>query len=180
MRYAPNAGLVVRLEVESPVVHAVDLVVVGVVEPRTGEPLRGAILALDQLLDGAIKQTRAGGSRRGRLGERRLIATPRGITAPRVLLVGLGQAETFQSKTLTKAGRVAVEEAFKVGASKVGFAPGLRDAGVTSLGAREVAQAVVLGVRQCFAEKAARSKRSLVFALEVSAEHFQEALDGLK
>jgi hypothetical protein len=171
-----EAGLTVRLDVQSPVDHAVPLVAVGVIAPVADEPLQGSVARLDQLLGGAIEDLRRrdGGPR---LGESRLLISAPGVSAPRVLLVGLGAARDVRTEALAVAGRVAVQQALELGVSAIGFAPGLRDAGVNSLGIEEVARAVVEGARLAFATAA--PGRSLVFALEVSASHRESALEGI-
>jgi hypothetical protein len=173
------SGLVVTVEVASPLVHDVDLVAVGVVAPRGhDESLEGSVRELDRVLGGAIEQMRLGGGAGVRLGETLLIDGTPGVRARRVLLIGLGPAETLRSDAFAVAGRIAVQLGLDL-ASTMGFAPGVRDAGVTHLAVDDIAEAVVLGAREGFAARNVGPKRRLVFSLETSATNRDRALEGI-
>jgi hypothetical protein len=171
--------LVLSVEVASPVVHDVDLVVVGVVAPRANEPLEGSVLELDRLLEGAIERMRVGSGAGVCAGETLCLDQASGVKARRVLLIGLGPAAALRPDALNLAGRVAVQFALDLGVDTLGFAPGLRDAGVTSLAVDEVAHAVATGAREGFASRNSGSTRRLLFSLESSAANRALALAGL-
>jgi hypothetical protein len=171
-------GLIVTVEVASPVVHDVDLVAVGVVAPEADELLAGSVQQLDRLLGGTIERMRGGGGSGVRLGETLLIEGALGVKAPRVLLIGLGSAARLRSEAFAMAGRIAVQLAFDL-ASTIGFAPGVRDAGATTLPVDDIAEAVALGARGGFAARGGGSNRRLVFSLESSAANRDLALEGI-
>jgi hypothetical protein len=172
--------LTVTVEVASPVVHDVDLVAVGVIAPAANEPLEGAVEKLDRLLGGAIERMRMGGGSGVRVGETLRIDGAPGVKAPRVLLIGLGSARSLSTDALTVAGRIAVQHALDVGVRTLGFAPGLRDAGVTSLPVGDIAHAVALGAREYFAARSPATRRRLVFSIEASAANRDLAFEGIR
>ncbi|AKV01358.1 hypothetical protein AKJ09_08021 [Labilithrix luteola] len=171
----PNAPkLTVELAVESPVVHDVDLVAVGVITSGARAPLQGAVAEIDRLLGGRVERMR----RDHGDAESVLVDGAPAIKARRVLLLWLGDEATLDLARLEDAASRAVRRALEVGARAVGFAPGLHDAGVTKLAVDAVARAVASGARAAFAS-AGDTRGDLVFALEVSERNRALAAEGL-
>lgn len=109
----------------------------GVTEPG------GATGVVDQALDGAIGELIAGGDLRGKLGET-VVLYPRGaIPARRVIVVGLGEADTFDLETAREASAAAIKRAKEVGAASV--ATIVHGGGIGGLDVAEAAQAIVEG-----------------------------------
>ena len=177
---AEKSELLVRVDEMSPVAHDVDLVVVGVVASRTNEPLRGSVLALDALLAGAVERFRTRDDVRGGRGGTRLLDGTEGIKARKVLLVFLGTAGSLELEALADAGRIAVRAALDLGVDTLGFAPGLRDAGVDDFDIGDVAQAIVRGAREAFDSYEVASRRSLVLALEAGPANAAGARKGIE
>jgi len=173
---ARATDLVIRVDAMSPTVHDVDLVVVGVVRPSSGEPLTGAVSKLNGLLGGAIERMRVATTE----GETRLVEGAPGIKARRVLLIGLGAHGSLRLEALQTAGRVAVEQGLALGAATIGFAPGLRDAGVTSFEVADVSRAIARGARQGFAARDAAPRAAIVLALESSSANAEQAMKGIE
>ena len=172
--------LLFRVDAESPVDHDVDLVVVGVIAPLADEPLIGSVLKLDALLGGAIARMRVGGGSGVTPGEAQLVDGVPGVKARKILLVGLGAAASLRLEALEGAGGLAVRHALAIRAGTVGFAPGLRDAGVSTFAIGDVSQAVVRGARAEFASHNAASRTSLVMALEASPANASLARMGIE
>ena len=63
-----------------------------------------------------------------------------------MLLVGLGDEQTLSLDKMHRIGTVALREAVKLKATRISFAPALRDQGNTTLDTGDVSQAVVQGV----------------------------------
>jgi hypothetical protein len=178
---APKPSLEIRAEAFSPVDHDVELVAVGVVGAPAGRALQGAVLHVDTLLQGAVERLR-GRAGAAPPGETELVAGAPGIKAPRVLLIWLGPAEALTLDVLHLAGRQAVSVALSLGVATLGMAPGLRDAGVTTLGVGDVSHAVAVGAREAFAAEATRGaegRRSLELLLEASPANLGQALEGI-
>ncbi|MGH2535838.1 MAG: leucyl aminopeptidase [Candidatus Promineifilaceae bacterium] len=103
----------------------------------------GATGAVDQALNGAIRDLIEGGDFRGKAGETAVLYPRGAIPARRVIVAGLGQAETFDLQGVRLAAAAAVKQARKLGASHV--ATIVHGAGVGELPAQAAAQATVEG-----------------------------------
>lgn len=103
----------------------------------------GATGAVDRALNGAISDLIAGGDLRGKAGEVAVLY-PRGtIEARRVLVVGLGKADTFDMESVRRAAAVAVKRARDLNAQHV--ATIVHGAGIGGLDVGAAAQATVEG-----------------------------------
>lgn len=114
-----------------------------------GDKYIEAMQDFDDRLGHLVSKIRNRGEFVGELGETLLFQSPPdSLTAPRVLLIGLGAEQNLSLDTLRVIGRVAVREAVRLGAARVSFAPVLRDQGNDTLdvgdGDQAVAEQVVL------------------------------------
>jgi hypothetical protein len=114
-----------------------------------GDKYIEAMQDFDNKLGNLVSTVRNRGEFVGELGETLLFQSPpASITAPRVLLIGLGAEPNLSLDTLRVVGRVALREAVRLGAARVSFAPVLRDQGNDTLdvgdGDQAVAEQVVL------------------------------------
>ena len=105
--------------------------------------LSGATAAVDQALEGAISQLIADGEVRGKEGELTLVHTLGRIPAPRVLVLGLGKAESFDLTTLRNGFAAAARLLRKAGATSIATVP--LAAGGLGRDAASSAQAIVEG-----------------------------------
>ncbi len=109
----------------------------GVTEPK------GATGVIDEALGGAISELIELGDLRGKLGET-VMLYPRGLlSARRVIVVGLGEAETFDLEAVREAAGAAARRAQDVGATSV--ATIIHGGGIGGLEIGDAAQAVVEG-----------------------------------
>ena len=122
--------------------QATDCVVVNLFEGVT-EP-GGATGAVDRALDGAIRHLIASGDFTGKAGATALLYTNGKIPAARVLVVGLGKAEKFDSKGVRKAA-ASVYKALATYKSVKQYATIVHGAGIAGLEATQAAQAVAEG-----------------------------------
>lgn len=100
---------------------------------------------LDQALKGIITDVRKNGQFKGHALETLLIAPPKGsLSSKKLLLIGLGNRNSFDAELMREVGSVAMREALKLKVKTVSFASDLKDAGVDSPTAL-VAENVVLG-----------------------------------
>ncbi|MFZ0544032.1 MAG: leucyl aminopeptidase [Candidatus Promineifilaceae bacterium] len=103
----------------------------------------GATGAVDEALNGAIRELISSGDLKGNCGEV-ITLYPRGaIPARRVLVVGLGKADEFDLEGVRKAAASAVNQARKLNAKNV--ATIIHGAGIGNLPVEAAAQAVVEG-----------------------------------
>lgn len=103
----------------------------------------GATGAVDRALGGAISDVIASGDFRGKLGET-LVLYPRGaIPAKRVMVVGLGERETFDAQAVRRASASAAQAAQRLGVKT--FHTILHGAGMGGIPPAISAQAVVEG-----------------------------------
>lgn len=103
----------------------------------------GATRAVDQALNGAIGDLIAGGDFGGRAGQEAVLYPRGAISARRVILVGLGAQDKFDSDAVRRAAARAIQKARDLKASRV--ATILHGAGAGGLSIEETAQATVEG-----------------------------------
>lgn len=103
----------------------------------------GATGAVDQALDGAIREMIAQGDISGKAGEISVLYPRGAISAKRVLIVGLGKAEEFNLEGVRKAAGAAIKRARDLNAAQV--ATVLHGGGSAGLPVRQAAQAVTEG-----------------------------------
>jgi hypothetical protein len=109
--------------------------------------MSGAPVELDKRLGGIIGSLRERGEFVGDELETLLIIPRRNsIKAKALLLVGLGDEEALSLKLMEAVGRVSLREAARLGASRVAFAPLLRDQGNSKLDTGDTETAVVRGM----------------------------------
>lgn len=137
MRISVQQGNIVDFEAKAIVVSLME-----------GGSLSGATAAVDQALDGAISQLMAEGEIRGKEGELTLVHTLGRIPAPRVLVLGLGKAESFDLTTLRNGVAAAVRHLRKTNATTIATVPlgagGLEQSAVSS--AQAIAEGALLGL----------------------------------
>ena len=72
------------------------------------DPIQGRITELDQFTDGLLRKLAKSGELTGKSLEMTLIHSPRGLKAERLLLVGAGKKEKFDTAVLRKTGGAAL------------------------------------------------------------------------
>jgi leucyl aminopeptidase len=109
--------------------------------------MSGAPVELDKRLGGIINSLRSRGEFRGEKLET-LVLNPKSgsIKAKALLLVGLGDEDQLSLETMEQVGRAALRQARLLHATKVGFAPLIRDQGNKALDVGAVGTAVVRGM----------------------------------
>jgi hypothetical protein len=186
---APNK-VQVKVRMEGPYTADVPLQVVCYFRytPEGAKRMTGAPVELDKKLGGVIASLRERGEFVGEQLETLLITPPKdSIKAKALLLVGLGDEDALSLKLMEGVGRVALREAARLGASRVGFAPLIRDQGNTKLGTGEVETAVVRGMLLAYDTEKRLQKEGLgkPFTLEewwveAGPTYFDETVAGVK
>src|SRR5262245_29334253 len=139
----------VKLRMEGPYTADVPLQIVCYFRytPEGAKKMAGAPVELDRELGGVIASLRERGEFNGDALETILISPPpKSIKAKALMLIGLGDAAELSPKLLAQVGKVALREATRLGATRVAFAPLIRDQGDTSIDVGEVARSVTGGV----------------------------------
>jgi Cytosol aminopeptidase family, N-terminal domain len=167
---APN-NVKVKVRMEGPYTADVPLQVVCYFKytPEGAKKMTGAPVELDKKLGGVIASLRERGEFVGDEGET-LLLTPPGdaIKAKALLLVGLGDEGALSLDVLERVGRVSLREAARLGTSRVGYAPLIRDQGNSRFGTGDVARAVLRGVLLAYDTEKRLQKEGLAkkFTLE--------------
>lgn len=143
------AGLPIIVRMQGPYDADVQLQIVCYFEktPTSDAKLFGAPLELDQRLGGVVASLRSRGEFKGDKLETLLITPPEGRIGPKqLLLIGLGKESDLSLARMEEVGKAALREAVRIGASRVAFAPLIKDAGNNALAAGDVENAVVRGM----------------------------------
>jgi hypothetical protein len=186
---APN-GVKIKVRMEGPSTADVPLQVVCYFKytPEGVKKMYGAPVELDKRLGGVIASLRERGEFVGNHLETLLIAPPRdSIKAKALLLVGLGDEEALSLKRMEAVGRVSLREAARLGASRVAFAPLIRDQGNSKLGTGDVETAVERGMLLAYDTEKRLQKEGLAkpftleqWNVEAGPDYFEETVKGVQ
>lgn len=167
---APNqVKLKVRMEGPYTADVALQVVCYFKYSPEGAKRMTGAPVELDKHLGGVIAALRERGEFVGDELETILITPPKdAIKAKALLLVGLGDESNLSLKLMEAVGRVSLREASRIGATRVAFAPLLRDQGNSTLATGDVEIAVVRGMLLAYDTQKRLEKEGLTkpFTLE--------------
>ena len=180
----------VKVRMEGPYTADVPLQVVCYFKytPEGAKRMGGAPVELDKRLGGVIASLRERGEFAGNQLEMILIAPPQGsIKAKALLLVGLGNEDALSPELMEAVGRVSLREAAGLGASRVAFAPLIRDQGNTKIATGEVGRAVVRGMLLAYDTEKRLQKEGLAKAytldqwnVEAGPMYFDETIEGVQ
>jgi hypothetical protein len=186
---APN-HVKIRVRMEGPYTADVPLQVVCYFKytPERARKMGGAPVELDKRLGGVIASLRERGEFGGDQLETILITPPEGaIKAKTLLLVGLGEEDALSLELMEGVGRVALREATRLGASRVAFAPLIRDQGNKKLGTGDVETAVVRGMLLAYDTEKRLQKEGLAkeftldaWNVEAGPDYFDETVTGVR
>jgi hypothetical protein len=114
--------------------------------------LMASLVDTDNKLHGLLTEVRRPGLFNGELGETMVLTPPPGTMKPRkILIIGLGDSESFAPARMYLVGKIAFLEADRLGATHPFFAASILDGGVTKFTTGEVATFVVGGFRDALA-----------------------------
>lgn len=186
---APNqVKLKVRMEGPYTADVALQIVCYFKYSPEGAKRMTGAPVELDNHLGGVIAALRERGEFVGDELETMLITPPKdSIKAKALLLVGLGDESDLSLKLMEAVGRVSLREASRIGASKVAFAPLLRDQGNSKLATGDVEIAVVRGMLLAYDTQKRLEKEGLSkpytleqWNVEAGPAYFEETIAGVQ
>jgi cytosol aminopeptidase family protein len=186
---APNK-VAIKVRMEGPYTADVPLQVVCYFKytPEGAKRMGGAPVELDKHLGGVIASLRERGEFVGDQLETLLIIPAKdSIKAKALLLVGLGDEDALSPKLMEAVGRVALREAARLGVSRVGFAPLIRDQGNKKLGTGDVETAVVRGMLLAYDTEKRLQKEGLskeftldAWNVEAGPDYFDETVTGVQ
>jgi Cytosol aminopeptidase family, N-terminal domain len=141
-----DAPIPIRILVQSPAETDAELQIICLFRSDPSNTLHGSLVEANEKLKGLLDRIRKPTLFRGELGETLLIDPPAGsLAAKRLLIIGLGDSETFTPERMELVGAIAYREASRLGVARPFFAPTVIDGGVTTSAAGEVAEQFIRG-----------------------------------
>jgi len=141
-----NATIPTRVLSESPADTVTELQIICLFHSDSGNQLQGALVETNDKLHGLLGRIRTPDRFKGALGETLLIAPPAGtLGAKRLLIIGLGDSQTFIPERMELVGSMAYAEANRLGVAHPFFAPTVIDGGVKKFTTGEVAEQFMYG-----------------------------------
>jgi hypothetical protein len=141
-----NAPVPINILVQSPADTETDLQVICLFSSSPVNTLHGALVEMNDKLHGLLDRVRNPILFRGELGETLLLAPPRNsLGARKLLIVGLGDSQTFSLERMQLAGEILYTEASRLGVMHPFFAPTILDGGITKFTTGEISEQVITG-----------------------------------
>jgi hypothetical protein len=141
-----NAPIPMHILMQSPAETDTELQVICLFSSSSAKTLHGSLVETNEKLKGLLEHVRSSRLFRGELGETVLVAPPhRSIGARKLLIVGLGDAETFSPQRMQLVGEVVYAEAGRLDVAHPFFAPTILDEGVTRFTTGQISEQVVSG-----------------------------------
>jgi hypothetical protein len=142
----PNGPVPIRVLAQSPADTSTELQVICLFQSDPSNTLHGSLTEIDERLQGLLGRLRTPALFRGELGETILITPPAGsLAARRLLIIGLGDSQTFTPQRMELVGSIVYREANRLQIEHPFFAPTVLDGGVTKFSTGEVSEQVVSG-----------------------------------
>jgi len=142
----PGASIPTRVLLQSPAETAAELQIICLFESSPQNMLHASLLEMNNKLQGLLEQLRKPTLFRGDLGETILLQpAPGTLGARKLLIIGLGDAQTFMPQRMEFVGAIAYRESTRLGIAHPFFAPTILDGGVTNFTTGQVAERFVAG-----------------------------------
>lgn len=134
-----------RILVQSPADTEADLQIICLFRSDNSNTLHGSLIETNEKLQGLLDNIRKPSLFRGELGETLLLQPAGSLTAKRVLIIGIGDSQTFTPERMELVGAIAYREASRLGVAHPFFAPTILDGGVTKFTTGQVSEKVIGG-----------------------------------
>ena|SRR5271170_1191332 len=145
-------ALRVTILAQSPAETTTDLQIFCLFRSSPTNTLHGSLTEANEKLHGLLDQLRQPNLFNGDLGETILLTPPAGtLSAKKLLIIGLGDSQTFTPERMALVGKIAYREANRLGIANPFFAPTILDGGVTGFTTDLVAEQFVHGLRDALA-----------------------------
>jgi hypothetical protein len=150
-----NATIPTRVLSQSPADTVTELQIICLFHSDPSNTLHGALLEINEKLKGLLDKVRKPELFAGDQGETLLIVSPpETLAAKRLLIIGLGDSQTYTPERMELVGSIAYRESNRLGVAHPFFAPTVLDGGVTKFTTAETAQHFLRGfLRAADAEK---------------------------
>ncbi len=136
----------IRVLVQSPADTTTDLQVICLFRSSPLNQLHGSLIETNEKLNGLLDRIRDPDRFRGVLGETLVMTPPTGsLGAHRLLIIGLGDTQSFSPQCMQLIGEILYAEASRLGVARPFFAPTILDGGVNKFTTGEVAEQVIGG-----------------------------------
>jgi Cytosol aminopeptidase family, N-terminal domain len=143
---AAKSPVPIQVLVQSPVDTNTELQIICLFQSTPVNKLAGSLAEANEKLNGLLDRVRNPSLFRGELGETLLLVPPaKTIAARKLLIIGLGDSQTFSPDRMQLVGEIAYSEATRLGVARPFFAPTIIDGGVSKFSTGQVAEQVILG-----------------------------------
>jgi Cytosol aminopeptidase family, N-terminal domain len=184
----PNAPIPIQVLVQSPADTNTDLQVICLFRSSPLNALHGSLVEANEKLKGLLDRVRNPRLFRGELGETLLLAPPKGtLGAKRLLIIGLGDSQTFSPDRMQLIGEILYTEASRLGVAHPFFAPTILDGGVAKFATGQISEQVARGfLRAAAIDKALKdagasaSPRVAALTFLAGAQHVNDTRDGIE
>jgi hypothetical protein len=137
----------IQVLVQGPAETVTDLQVICLFRSSPENTLHGSLTEINEKMKGLLDQMRKPDSFRGDPGETLLITAPKNsIAARQLLVIGLGDSQSFSPQSMQLVGELLYTEAGRLGVTHPFFAPTILDGGVSKFATSEVAEQVIRGL----------------------------------
>jgi hypothetical protein len=141
-----DAPIHMHILVQSPADTDTDLQAICLFSSSPENTLHGSLAEANDKLKRLLDRVRSPNLFRGELGETLLITPPKdSLRARKLLIVGLGESQTFSPERMQLVGEILYGEASRLGVAHPFFAPTILDGGVTKFATGQVAEQVIAG-----------------------------------
>jgi hypothetical protein len=141
-----GAPIPIQVLAQSPAETTTDLQVVCLFRSSPVNTLHGSLTETNEKLSGLLERIRKPELFRGELGETLLLTPPKDrLGAKMLLIIGLGDSQSFSPQRMQLVGEIVYMEASRLGITHPFFAPTILDGGVTKFTTGEVAEQVIGG-----------------------------------
>jgi hypothetical protein len=155
---ARSPSIPVQVLVQSPADTNTELQIICLFQSAPENALHGSLVEINQKLEGLLEQVRSPALFRGDLGETLLITpSTAGLAAKNLLIIGLGDSETFTPQRMELVGTIVYRESERLNIRHPYFAPTILDGGVARYKTGEISQEFMTGFL-----RAARTERILI------------------
>ncbi len=184
----PHSPVPIQVLVQSPADTNTDLQVICLFRSSPVNTLHGSLVEANEKLKGLLDRVRNPKLFRGELGETLLLAPPKGsLGAKKLLIIGLGDSQTFSPDRMELVGEILYSEASRLGVAHPFFAPTILDGGVAKFATGQISEQVAHGfLRAAAIDKALKdagaSASPSVGALTflAGAPHANDTRDGIE
>jgi hypothetical protein len=153
-----HALVATRVLVQSPAETDTELQIICLFASAPENTLHGSLVETNEKLKGILDKLRTPEFFRGEFGET-IVLVPRAgsLAARKLLIIGLGDSQTFTPERMEFVGSIVYRESNRLGIAHPFFAPTILDGGVTGFNTGEVAEQFYAGFL-----RAARTEKMLV------------------